>query len=98
MTNYSKPYVTTVGGTKNIEPEIAAFDSANNFASGGGFSNYFPRPTYQTDVVPAYIKSLDGQFDGLYNTSGRGYPDIAAQGFRYVVVWNGTLIALDGTR
>jgi tripeptidyl-peptidase-1 len=90
--------VTTVGGTKNVEPEVVAIDENIAFASGGGFSNYFPRPTYQADHVPDYIKSLNGQFDGLYNASGRGYPDISAQGYRYVVIWNGTLHGLDGTR
>lgn len=92
----SCPYVTTVGGTKNF-PEVVAFDPRNGYASGGGFSNYFPRPSYQDKVVPAYIKSLDSAFDPYYNKSGRGYPDIAAQGYHYLTIWNGTLIPLDGT-
>ncbi|KAF8860349.1 tripeptidyl peptidase-like protein [Acephala macrosclerotiorum] len=90
-------YVTTVGGTKNVSPEIVAFDAANGFSSGGGFSNYFARPSYQDKVVSAYITGLGNQFQGLYNTSGRGYPDIAAQGFRFATIWNGNLTFLDGT-
>lgn len=93
-----QPYVTTVGGTRNVEPEIVAYDDSNGYVSGGGFSNYFPRPSYQDSVVPAYVESLNGTHEGLFNASGRAYPDIAAQGFRYVVVWNGDKIALDGTR
>jgi len=92
------PFVTTVGATKNVNPEIVATDSSNGFVSGGGFSNYFARPSYQDNVVPAYITSLNGQFSKLFNASGRGYPDIAAQGFHFLVVWNGTLVSLDGTR
>jgi tripeptidyl-peptidase-1 len=92
------PFVTTVGATKNVNPEIVATDSGNGFVSGGGFSNYFARPSYQDNVVPAYITSLKGQFSKLFNASGRGYPDIAAQGFHFLVVWNGTLVSLDGTR
>ena len=93
------PYVTSVGATKNFDPEVVAFDSRNGFSSGGGFSNYFPRPTYQNDndVVKNYISSLGGEFDGLYNKAGRGYPDIAAQGQRFVTIWNGTVFILDGT-
>lgn len=91
------PYVTSVGATKNFNPEVAAFDPRNNFASGGGFSNYFPRPSYQSSVVPAYISGLGSQFSGLYNTTGRGYPDISAQGQRFVTIWNGTVVLLDGT-
>ncbi len=92
------PYVTTVGATKNVNPEIVAVDPVNGFVSGGGFSNYFARPSYQDSVVPAYITSLNGRFKNLFNASGRGYPDIAAQGFHYLVVWNGTVVSLDGTR
>ena len=92
----SCPHLTTVGGTKNF-PEVVAFDARNGYASGGGFSNYFPRPKYQDKVVPAYIKSLDSAFDPYYNKSGRGYPDIAAQGYRYLTIWNGTIVPLDGT-
>ena len=93
------PFVTAVGATKDFNPEVAAFDPANNFASGGGFSNYFKRPSYQDDnkVVQNYISSLGGEFAGLFNTTGRGYPDIAAQGQRFVTIWNGTVTLLDGT-
>ncbi|KAF2671016.1 tripeptidyl-peptidase 1 precursor [Microthyrium microscopicum] len=93
----SCPYVTVVGGTKNVGPEVAAFDPKNNFASGGGFSNYFARPSYQSAVVDAYVKSLGATYQGMYNTSGRAYPDIAAQAQSYSVVWNGRNIILDGT-
>jgi tripeptidyl-peptidase-1 len=75
---------------------VVATDGTS-FAAGGGFSNYFARPSYQDSVVPAYITSLDGQFNGLFNTSGRGYPDVAAQAFHYITIWNGTISPLDGT-
>ncbi|KAH8674505.1 tripeptidyl peptidase-like protein [Tricladium varicosporioides] len=92
----SCPYITSVGATKFI-PEVVATDARNGFVSGGGFSEYFPRPSYQDGVVPEYVKSLGSQFPGLYNKEGRGYPDLAAQGYRYVTVWNGTVHLLDGT-
>lgn len=73
----SCPYVTTVGATQEFEPEVAAyrvpglgFDGNNHsyFASGSGFSRYFPRPAYQDVVVPAYLKKLpEGLYKGLYN-------------------------------
>ncbi|TVY57900.1 Tripeptidyl-peptidase sed3, partial [Lachnellula suecica] len=91
----SCPYITAVGATKGI-PEVVASDN-NGFVSGGGFSKYFPMPDYQIPTVPNYITSLGNQFDGLYNKSGRGYPDIAAQGYRYLTIWNGTTRSLDGT-
>ena len=94
----SCPYVTTVGGTRAY-PEVVAFDPKNGYASGSGFSNYFAQPAYQknSSVVDKYIESLNGAFDGMYNKSGRAYPDVAAQSYRYLVVYNGTVISLDGT-
>ena len=92
----SCPYVTTVGGTRNFNPEIVASDT-NGYVSGGGFSRYFSRPSYQDNVVPAYVKTLKSSFKGLYNPDGRGYPDVAAQGYRYAVVWNGAVQTVDGT-
>ncbi|TAQ87393.1 hypothetical protein B7494_g4288 [Chlorociboria aeruginascens] len=90
------PFVTSVGATKFI-PEVVATDTGNGFVSGGGFSRYFPRPAYQGPVVSTYIASLGSQFSGLYNPDGRGFPDLAAQGYHYSTVWNGTEVILDGT-
>lgn len=67
------------------------------YASGSGFSDYFPRPSYQNHVVPAYIKSLKGEHKGLFNANGRGVPDIAAQGLYFEYVWNGTNGVISGT-
>lgn len=91
------PYVTAVGATKNIAPEVAAFDARNGFASGGGFSDIFPRPAYQNSAVAPYVASLHGEFSEYYNQKGRAYPDIAAQGQSFITVWNGTQVILDGT-
>ena len=72
----SCPYVTTVGATQQFEPEVAAFrepglgfDGKTHgfYASGSGFSYYFPRPSYQDVVVPAYVQALNGEYKGLYN-------------------------------
>lgn len=79
---------------------MAAYDPrfSTVFTSGGGFSNYFPRPAYQDASVPAYLaKYVGSTYAGLYNTSGRGIPDLAAQGQNYSTVWNGTVRPTDGT-
>ena len=41
-------------------------------------SNYIARADYQDEVVSLYIESLNGEFEGLYNESGRAFPNIAA--------------------
>lgn len=81
----------------DVNPEVVAQDPVDDFSSGGGFSYYFPRPSYQDDIVPAYVATVDPAYDGLYNTNGRGYLDISASGFQFITTWNGTDLWLDGT-
>lgn len=74
------PYVTSVGGTRYVQPEQAVFFSS------GGFSDRFKIPSYQKDSVKDYLKILGNRWDGLYNRHGRGFPDVAAQAYRFKVV------------
>jgi tripeptidyl-peptidase-1 len=74
------PYVTSVGGTRNVDPEQAVYFSS------GGFSDRWARPSYQDSAVKAYLKILGNKWKGLYNPNGRGFPDVAAQGYRFHVV------------
>jgi len=64
--------VTSVGGTQSSPETSASF-------SDGGFSNIFLPPSYQSSVVSDYLKSIGSTNSGLFNVSGRGFPDIAAQ-------------------
>ncbi|KAG5648771.1 hypothetical protein DXG03_000120 [Asterophora parasitica] len=55
--------VTSVGGTVHYPEE-----AVSRFFSGGGFSDYFPRPLYQQLAVGNYVNSLPkGIYKGLYN-------------------------------
>ena len=60
LMRFSGPFVTAVGGTTGVKPETAIA------LTGGGFSNYFSRPSYQDKDITAYIKDLNGTYDGLY--------------------------------
>ncbi|EIW75873.1 tripeptidyl peptidase A [Coniophora puteana RWD-64-598 SS2] len=86
----SCPYVTTVGATVNV-PEVAA-----SF-TGGGFSNYFARPSYQDSDVSAYLQGLGDTYAGMYNASGRAYPDVSAQGVNFLVYIAGKPENVSGT-
>ncbi|KAF8076736.1 subtilisin-like protein [Lyophyllum atratum] len=89
----SCPFVTSVGGTQSV-PEVAV----SRFFSGGGFSDYFPRPKYQDHVVKSYLKALPkGTYEGLFNPEGRGIPDVAAQGDRYRIFLKGVPRSIGGT-
>ncbi|SPO30530.1 related to Tripeptidyl-peptidase I precursor [Ustilago trichophora] len=93
----SCPFATTVGATQNFSPEIAVNGDLPGFYSGGGFSNYFPTAWYQAAPVLKYVHSLGSQYKGLYNPFGRGYPDVAAQGSRYVIRIGGANYLIYGT-
>ncbi|KAH9053651.1 subtilisin-like protein [Lactarius vividus] len=87
----SCPWVTTIGGTTGYEPEIAAG------LSGGGFSDYFKRPDYQDVAVTAFFENLGGMYRGLYNDSGRGFPDIAAQAYHIGIIFRDEYKIVGGT-
>lgn len=88
------PYVTSVGGTKNVSPEQAVWFSS------GGFSDLFKQPAYQKTVVSTYLQEhlSPTALQGLYNPAGRGIPDLAAQATRYSVLGaQGNLQLVGGT-
>ncbi|KAI0638560.1 tripeptidyl peptidase A [Trametes polyzona] len=87
----SCPYVTAVGGTIHV-PETAVF------FSGGGFSDVFPRPLYQAQAVPAFLKTLaPGTYKGLFNPNGRAIPDVAAQADLFRIFLSGRPVSIGGT-
>ena len=65
------PWVTSVGGT-TLQRNGTAFQetawNSNGGASGGGFSIFFPRPSYQMTLLASVQDQLSNQ---------RGVPDIA---------------------
>ncbi|KAI7804596.1 putative tripeptidyl-peptidase 1, partial [Triplophysa rosa] len=84
----SSPYVTTVGGTSFQNPFKVTYE-VTDYISGGGFSNVFSMPDYQTGAVGKYLKSVQPLPPQTYfNTSGRAYPDLAALSDNYWVVTN----------
>ncbi|KAH9035160.1 peptidase S8/S53 domain-containing protein [Lactarius deliciosus] len=85
------PWVTSVGGTTGYNPEVAAS------LSGGGFSVYFPRPPYQSNAVPTFLRTLGGQYNGFYNPGGRGVPDIAVQAINFHAVFKQATWTNSGT-
>lgn len=87
----SCPYVTSVGGTYQVQPERAVYFSS------GGFSDFWKRPAYQDKAVAGYLKQLGSRWEGLYNPEGRGFPDVAAQGLGFRVVNKGRVIPVGGT-
>ncbi|KAJ5649639.1 uncharacterized protein N7484_003362 [Penicillium longicatenatum] len=70
------PYVTAVGGTSAVSPEVAWN------ASSGGFSNFFERAWYQESAVEKYLTHVTKEAKEYYSKyadfEGRGFPDVSA--------------------
>jgi tripeptidyl-peptidase I len=114
------PYVTSVGGTqlyadqtvldKESTMQVNLGGSAANFSSSGGFSNYFPQPSYQKAAVAQYFAGHNPPYPyysqlqvdvnttkGLYNRIGRAYPDVSSNGAYMPAYVNGELGQWFGT-
>ncbi|KAF7295211.1 Family S53 protease-like protein [Mycena indigotica] len=87
----SCPYLTSVGSTIGFSPEVAV-----NF-TGGGFSNVFPQPSYQSEAVAAFFKTIPANSTGDFNRTGRGYPDMSLQGWNFLITADGTTGDVSGT-
>jgi Subtilase family len=91
----SSPWVLGVGGTtlqleKDHIKSEKVWSEGDAFATGGGVSEKFPRPDWQTVEVP---RRAD-------NTFGRGVPDVVAVAdptFGYALIVHGNTIKLGGT-
>jgi tripeptidyl-peptidase-1 len=79
-----------VGSTQGFAPEKAI-----NF-TGGGFSNFFPTAYYQTAAVSGFLETVPGDFPGIFNKTGRGYPDVSLQGWNFEMVAAGEVTNLGG--
>ncbi|KAJ7513255.1 family S53 protease-like protein [Mycena galericulata] len=93
------PWVTSVGASQTILENF----TKNNFSeigaafSSGGFSNYFEAPAYQKGDVDAYVANLDGAYSGLFNTTGRGFPDVSAEGVNFEIIAGNSTFLVSGT-
>ncbi|KIK66625.1 hypothetical protein GYMLUDRAFT_37782 [Collybiopsis luxurians FD-317 M1] len=84
------PFVTSVGATTGVNETSALFSS-------GGFSNIFTRPSYQDTDVTDYLNALGSTNSGLFNRTGRAFPDVAAQGENFEIILGGNAGLVSGT-
>jgi tripeptidyl-peptidase-1 len=79
----ASPWITAVGGT-NFQTKSVIGPESTWDCGGGGFSDTFARPAWQTDVVNSYIAAATAAgvlpSQSLWNATGRAYPDVAALG------------------
>jgi len=77
------PFVTAVGGTNFATKSVIGAETTWN-CGGGGFSDNFAAPAWQTSQIAAYFDEATAAgalpASTLYNAAGRGYPDVSALG------------------
>ncbi|KAL8417217.1 hypothetical protein RB596_007367 [Gaeumannomyces avenae] len=97
------PWVTSVGATQVLNgstvhtPESAC---EQVIRSGGGFSNVFAAPAYQTRALREYFGNSTPPYgpDRFNNSRAvRGFPDVSANGANYVVAVDGNFTLSYGT-
>jgi tripeptidyl-peptidase-1 len=92
----TSPYTTAVGATY-LEADMKTENSAS--FSGGGFSTFLPRPSYQQKAVNRYLTSFKSQLpsSSYYNSTNRAFPDVAVLGTNYQIVVTGGVFGASGT-
>ena len=60
-------------------------------------SNVFARPSYQSTAVATYLTALGTTNSGKFNTSGRAFPDVSAQGQNVQIVQDKVTESVAGT-
>lgn len=92
----------TVFEPESAANDLAGQPYRTAYSTGGGFSNIYPIPPWQRDAVETYFNDNPppypyysgdqplGYGGGLYNRSGRGYPDVAANGDNMCIFWRQT--------
>ncbi|KAF9464191.1 Pro-kumamolisin, activation domain-containing protein [Collybia nuda] len=97
------PFVTAVGATQ-VNPGSTVNDPEGAceqvIFSGGGFSNIFPIPSYQSDAVNNFLTLHPPPYTSAqFNNSRtvRAFPDLSANGANYVIGINGEFGLVFGT-
>ncbi|KAH9036760.1 subtilisin-like protein [Lactarius deliciosus] len=86
------PYVTAVGGTTGYGPEIAA-----SLSGGGGLLGPLSTPRLPGTGRDRISAASRQRYQGQYNATSRGIPDISAQALRFPIVLKGRKYLVSGT-
>lgn len=70
-----------------IKSEVACSYPGALITTGGGFSNYVPRPAWQNAAVEAHLKNPNANLPPAqyFSANNRAFPDISANGHAYLI-------------
>jgi len=82
----------------NHEEPCTTSNTRLSWTTGGGFSEFMPRPSYQDSVVVSYVNGdAEKPPANLYWPNNRGYPDTSAVGARVLIIGGGSAMVAEGT-
>jgi len=97
----SSPYVVAIGGTTGGSVVSNVDESTGEVGwvdSGGGFSVFFDRQSWQDAAVEQYFATASHLPDSSkYNANGRAYPDISAQAVSFIICVDSEYWSVSGT-
>ncbi|KAJ7457852.1 family S53 protease [Mycena latifolia] len=89
---------TQGNGCRNF---VSAFPSCPYVTLVGGTQNIpeeaAPFSAGESAAVNKYLEQLGSQYTGRFNRSGRGYPDVSAQGYKLEIIHEGQAKLVEGT-
>mmetsp|Transcript_31520 Transcript_31520/g.45379 ORF Transcript_31520/g.45379 Transcript_31520/m.45379 type:complete len:749 (-) Transcript_31520:235-2481(-) len=100
----TSPWVTAVGASMGPETgsgeaeQPCLSQSGGGISSGGGFSTFFPQPSWQKDAVARYFNLSRGSPPVAgFNPQGRAIPDVTLLGRNYHIIVGGRHQYVSGT-
>jgi subtilase family serine protease len=95
---YKAPPVCAQFPCSNVLEEVACSIPEALITSGGGFSDYVLRPSWQNNAVLSYLNSsLKFPPQHMWHAANRGFPDVAAMGHAVLIADQGSMEQVDGT-
>jgi hypothetical protein len=98
--NFNFIYCVLQGIETRSAEIVCQSNRGGGITGGGGFSTYYPQPSWQKSAVSRYFASVDGSSKAPvpgYNKNGRGYPDISAAGASYIAISGSDHVMVEGT-
>jgi tripeptidyl-peptidase-1 len=84
--------------TSTVETPCTVKNTYYQWTTGGGFSEFTPRPSYQDTAVLAYLNNTTLQPPAeFFWPANRGYPDVSAIGARVLTIDQGEVSIEEGT-
>jgi subtilase family serine protease len=94
--NFQSPFCQTTDCSTSKTEIVCSYPDAL-ITTGGGFSTYLARPSYQDDVVSKYLSTSSLPPSSDFNSTNRGFPDVSALGHNYLITYYGLNTIVDGT-